>query len=54
VLVSEAEGGQGDEYLNLRNNMCRPSGTCSFTPRFPALKRWANMFRPSGAGSSAD
>src|SRR5580700_2881695 len=27
--------------------LCRPSGTCVVLPLYPALKRWAKLFRPS-------
>jgi hypothetical protein len=33
--------------------MCRPYGTPSRSPGFPGLTSWANIFRPSGAGSLA-
>ncbi len=30
----------------LRNNLCRPYGTRSDSPLYPALKRWAKLCRP--------
>jgi hypothetical protein len=29
--------------------LCRPSGTSVRVNRYPALKRWAKLFRASGA-----
>jgi len=40
----------GEELKGLRENLCRPYGTRSFAPT-PGLTSWANLFRPSGAGS---
>src|SRR5271167_1267249 len=35
-------------------NLCRPYGTRVQFPLYPALKRWAKIFRPSGAGLLAN
>ena len=35
----------------VRENWVVPPGLSSFFPLFPALKRWAKLVRPSGAGS---
>jgi len=35
--------------MGVRENLCRPSGTGSVIPLYPALKRWAKFARPSGA-----
>src|SRR6266446_1623728 len=37
---------------SVRRELGRPSGTESLIPLFPALKRWASLVRPSGAGFS--
>src|SRR6516164_6751971 len=34
----------------VRENLCRPYGTRVHFPLDPAVKRWAMIFRPSGAG----
>jgi hypothetical protein len=33
----------------MRENLCRPCGTRINFPLYPALERWATIFRPSGA-----
>ena len=38
----------------VRENLCRPYGTLIHFPLYPALKRWAKIFRPSGAGPRAN
>ncbi len=38
-----------------QKHICRPYGTQSkFNAAYPALKRWAKIFRPSGAALAAD
>ena len=37
----------------LRENLCRPYGARVNFPLYPALKRWANLFRAYGAGFPA-
>jgi hypothetical protein len=39
-----------DEVKRLWENWVVPPGLASFLPLFPALKRWAKLDRPSGAG----
>src|SRR6266496_871392 len=46
--VEKARLGEGLE--GLRENLCRLYGTRSFALT-PGLTSWANLFRPSGAGS---
>ncbi len=50
-LISALASGhiaQGPEIMG--ENSVVPPGLASFIPRFPALKRWAKVGRPSGAG----
>ena len=52
MLDSGWGGGRFGQLLGLkyaRENRCRPSGTGSVLPLYPALKRWAKFVRPSGA-----
>ena len=39
----------GDEGGAASNNICRPYGTLVHVARYPALKRWAKLYRASGA-----
>jgi hypothetical protein len=39
---------------SVRENSVVPPGLESFLPLFPALKRWAKLVRPSGAGFPAN
>jgi HlyD family secretion protein len=41
---------KGHGLQSVHENWVVPPGLNSFSPLFPALKRWANMVRPSGAG----
>ena len=41
-----------DGLKSVRENSVVPPGLESFSPPFPALKRWAKLGRPSGAGFS--
>ncbi len=41
------------QLKSVRENSVVPPGLESFFPLFPALKRWAKLGRPSGAGCSA-
>ena len=42
------QGRSGRGLKSERENMCRPSWVWLKVPVYPALARWANLFRPSG------
>ena len=44
----------GNELISVRANSVVPTGLESLVPLFPALKRWAKLGRPSGAGLSSE
>ena len=45
--------GRASRAKCLRENPCRPYGARVNFPLYPALKRWANLFRAYGAGFPA-
>ena len=54
-LTSAVSSGHVPQVLKkVRENWVVPPGLESFVPLFPALKRWAKLGRPSGAGYSDD
>jgi hypothetical protein len=53
MLMPEARKAQTDALSGVGESWAVPPGLELFFPHFPALKRWAKLARPSGAGLSS-